>query len=94
MVLRIPLGLRKSPASSGQWWLAVEQHSRTLSKLLSGYGGRPLDLLYSRLGALNGSFFPGGWGDLGVVSFEDDLAHMRSVLEDPLKVPIAGKLAG
>lgn len=35
-----------------------------LKPLLSSYAGRPLDLLYSRLGGINGSFFSEGWGNL------------------------------
>ncbi|GFR48319.1 hypothetical protein Agub_g10201 [Astrephomene gubernaculifera] len=36
----------------------------------------PLDHLYARIGALNGPFFPAGWGNLSVVNYEEDLRHL------------------
>lgn len=57
-----------------------------LQQLLLCAAGRPLDHLYSRLGSIHvGPFFPGGWGDLGVVDFEQDVKAMRATPE-PLKV--------
>eukprot|EP00882_Tetradesmus_deserticola_P008693 GHRQ01009166.1.p1 GENE.GHRQ01009166.1~~GHRQ01009166.1.p1 ORF type:complete len:197 (+),score=70.66 GHRQ01009166.1:387-977(+) len=44
-----------------------------LSQLALGYAGKPLDLLYSRLGGLNGRFFPQGWGNLGIVNLKEDI---------------------
>jgi hypothetical protein len=44
-----------------------------LSQLFLGYAGKPLDLLYSRLGGLNGRFFPQGWGNLGIVNLKEDI---------------------
>ncbi|WIA35890.1 hypothetical protein OEZ86_004271 [Tetradesmus obliquus] len=38
-----------------------------------GYAGKPLDLLYSRIGGLNGRFFPDGWGNLGIVNLKEDI---------------------
>ncbi len=45
----------------------------SLRAALSAVAARPLDHLYSRLAALNGSYFPAGWGDLRVVQWEQDL---------------------
>ncbi|GIL81836.1 hypothetical protein Vretimale_1426 [Volvox reticuliferus] len=36
----------------------------------------PLDHFYARIGALNGPFFPAGWGNLSVVNYEEDLRHL------------------
>ncbi|GLC41459.1 hypothetical protein PLESTM_001198100 [Pleodorina starrii] len=36
----------------------------------------PLDNFYARIGALNGPFFPAGWGNLSVVNYEEDLQHL------------------
>lgn len=44
-----------------------------LSQLFLGYAGKPLDLLYSRIGGLNGRFFPDGWGNLGIVNLKEDI---------------------
>eukprot|EP00197_Chlamydomonas_leiostraca_P007037 CAMPEP_0202860166 /NCGR_PEP_ID=MMETSP1391-20130828/1990_1 /ASSEMBLY_ACC=CAM_ASM_000867 /TAXON_ID=1034604 /ORGANISM="Chlamydomonas leiostraca, Strain SAG 11-49" /LENGTH=577 /DNA_ID=CAMNT_0049539305 /DNA_START=86 /DNA_END=1816 /DNA_ORIENTATION=- len=44
----------------------------SLSQLIAATG-RPVDNLYSRIGFVTGDFFPKGWGDLGVVNFEEDL---------------------
>jgi hypothetical protein len=41
--------------------------------MLLSLAGRPLDLLYSRLGGLNGSFFRDGWGNLGIVDLQQDV---------------------
>lgn len=38
---------------------------------------RVLDLLWSRLGGLNGKFFEGGWGNLGIVNLQEDLAVIQ-----------------
>jgi hypothetical protein len=38
---------------------------------------RVLDLLWSRLGGLNGKFFEAGWGNLGIVNLQEDLAVIR-----------------
>jgi hypothetical protein len=35
------------------------------------------DLLWSRLGGLNGKFFEGGWGNLGIVNLQEDLAVIQ-----------------
>ncbi|CAL8468337.1 g7877 [Coccomyxa elongata] len=52
----------------------LERHSASLVDILSNSTGRTLDTLYAtfvhRIG-LSQPFFKGGWGDLGVVSFED-----------------------
>ena len=44
-----------------------------LSGMLLSLAGRPLDLLYSRLGGLNGPFFRDGWGNLGIVDLQQDV---------------------
>jgi hypothetical protein len=38
---------------------------------------RVLDLLWSRLGGLNGKFFEAGWGNLGIVNLEEDLQLIK-----------------
>ena len=48
------------------------------SKLLTSLSGPALDHLYSRLASVNGPYFPDGWGDLGVVQFEEDVASITA----------------
>lgn len=48
--------------------------------------GAPLDHLYSRLGSFNGMFFEGGWGDLGIVNYEEDLKHLQDLGPSFMKV--------
>lgn len=49
-----------------------------LSAALFAAAGRPLDLLYSRLGGLNGRFFPAGWGNLSLIDLAADVELMKS----------------
>lgn len=59
----------------------------SFASLLSGVAGAPLDHLYSRLGSFNGPFFPGGWGNLGVVNYAEDIKHLLDVgPSGPMKV--------
>jgi hypothetical protein len=47
----------------------------------------PLDHFYARIGALNGPFFPAGWGNLSVVNYEEDLRHLIAGPASNMKVP-------
>lgn len=58
-----------------------------LSSVLLSSVGRPLDLLYSRLGGINGRFFPTGWGNLGVVNLQEDIDHIKNWPPQDIKVP-------
>lgn len=44
-----------------------------LSRLQQQQLPRALDLLWSRLGGLNGKFFSHGWGNLSIVNLQEDL---------------------
>jgi hypothetical protein len=61
---------------------AARTHARTR---LAALAGAPLDLAYARLGGTTGPFFADGWGDLGVVNFEQDLALIRTWPPQELK---------
>ena len=56
------------------------------SRILAKLSGQTLDHLYSRLAALNGPYFPDGWGDLSVVQFEEDVAAITAWPPPSLKV--------
>lgn len=58
-----------------------------LKSLLAACAGKGLDNLYARFGGLSGAFFPHGWGDLGVVNFEEDLKLIQTWPPADLKVP-------
>jgi hypothetical protein len=47
---------------------------------------RVLDLLWSRLGGLNGKFFEAGWGNLGIVNLQEDLAVIRQWPPEDMQV--------
>lgn len=53
------------------------------SKLL----GEHLDLVFSRISSLNGSFFSKGWGDLSVVDFEEDIKTVVAWPPAELQIP-------
>ncbi|GAX77241.1 hypothetical protein CEUSTIGMA_g4688.t1 [Chlamydomonas eustigma] len=55
-------------------------------RLLTSLSAKPLDHLYSRISALNGPFFPQGWGDLSVVQFEEDAAALTAWPPPDLKI--------
>ena len=57
----------------------------SLAHVLSAAAGAPLDHLYSRIGSINGPFFPGGWGNLGIVNYEEDLQHLLDVQPGAMK---------
>lgn len=59
-----------------------------LSSALLSSVGRPLDLLYSRLGGLNGRFFPTGWGNLSIVNLQEDLEHIKNWPPEGIKVTV------
>jgi hypothetical protein len=61
-----------------------------LSQLFLGYAGKPLDLLYSRIGGLNGRFFPQGWGNLGIVNLKEDIDLIKhgAWASDGIKVKV------
>jgi len=50
---------------------------------------RVLDLLWSRLGGLNGKFFEAGWGNLSIVNLQEDLELIK---QWPPKEMQVGKL--
>eukprot|EP00877_Chromochloris_zofingiensis_P006524 jgi/Chrzof1/2124/Cz11g03140.t1 len=66
--------------------VGLDQTRMYLASLLLGAAGKPLDVLYSRLGGFNGGFFEQGWGDLGVVNFREDLELIRRWPPGDLKV--------
>lgn len=57
-----------------------------LSSVVLSSVGRPLDLLYSRLGGINGRFFPTGWGNLGVVNLQEDIDLIKDWPPQGIKV--------
>lgn len=69
--------------------VGLDQTRMYLASLLLGAAGKPLDVLYSRLGGFNGGFFEQGWGDLGVVNFREDLELIRRWPPGDLKVSLA-----
>eukprot|EP00198_Chlamydomonas_reinhardtii_P012300 XP_001701637.1 predicted protein [Chlamydomonas reinhardtii] len=62
--------------------------STTLSQLAASSGA--LDHMYARIGALNGPFFPRGWGNLSVVNYDEDLRHL--VAGPPAAIRLAWRL--
>ncbi len=48
----------------------------SITNILSAAAGGPVDRLYSRLGSLNGPFFPAGWGDLAIVNYSEDAKYL------------------
>lgn len=65
-----------------------QQAIQALSHVFLGYTGRPLDLLYSRIGGLNGRFFPRGWGNLGIVNLKEDIDLIKQWPPQGLKVTV------
>ncbi|KAG2425973.1 hypothetical protein HXX76_013344 [Chlamydomonas incerta] len=55
---------------------AIQDLSSTTLSQLAASSGPALDHLYARIGALNGPFFPRGWGNLSVVNYDEDLKHL------------------
>ena len=60
--------------------------SSAAADVLQSALGRPLDLLYSRLGGFNGRFFPTGWGNLGIVNLQEDVEHIKNWPPKGIKV--------
>eukprot|EP00798_Chlamydomonas_sp_ICE-L_P025352 gene25352-11012_t len=58
----------------------------SLSDMLAGSVSRPLDHLYASLGAMQGQFFPLGWGDLRVVDFQEDVKTIQTWPPPTLKI--------
>jgi hypothetical protein len=63
--------------------LSLEQHKLQVLGLLASAAGRPVDILYSKLGGIIGPFFPGGWGNLGVVNFTEDVQLIQASWPPP-----------
>lgn len=51
---------------------------------------RVLDLLWSRLGGLNGKFFEAGWGNLGIVNLQEDLEIIKQWPPQDMQVRYTG----
>jgi hypothetical protein len=51
---------------------------------------RVLDLLWSRLGGLNGKFFEAGWGNLGIVNLQEDLEIIKQWPPQDMQVSHTG----
>ena len=66
--------------------LGHDQTRLFLSSMVLSATGKPLDLLYSRLGGLQQPFFAHGWGDLRVVDYEADMAVLSTWPPQELKV--------
>lgn len=67
-----------SSRSSQQQMEVIQQLLRQPRPLLNTEAmPRVLDLLWSRLGGLNGKFFEAGWGNLGIVNLQQDLEVIK-----------------
>lgn len=64
--------------------------SATAAEVLQSALGRPLDLLYSRIGGFNGRFFPAGWGNLGIVNLQEDIERIKDWPPEDIKVQYRG----
>ncbi|KAF8057852.1 GAMMACAL1 [Scenedesmus sp. PABB004] len=59
---------------------------RPLSAAVLEAVGRPLDLLYARLGGLNARFFERGWGNLGIVDLQQDIDMISDWPPQPMHI--------
>ncbi|GLI69895.1 hypothetical protein VaNZ11_014551 [Volvox africanus] len=56
--------------------LELQSVLSNLASATAAASAGPLDHFYARIGALNGPFFPAGWGNLSVINYEEDLRHL------------------
>jgi hypothetical protein len=79
--MRKPLSLAQLKEALAS--VSLEQHKLQVMGLLASCAGRPVDILYSKLGGLIGPFVPGGWGNLGVVNFTEDVKLIQDSWPPP-----------
>ncbi|KXZ50280.1 hypothetical protein GPECTOR_17g919 [Gonium pectorale] len=79
---------RAVSSSSGR--LDLQNVLATLTTQTLTQAAVPLDHFYARIGAINGPFFPAGWGNLGVVKYEEDLLHLTQT--DPSSIKLSWRL--